>query len=345
MDSQQIVLIPDAQFDGEPDIEKEVAGDRIAFQVFRERSPDAIPPEVWRRCDAILVYHGMRIDAGVIDRLDKCRIIVRAGVGFDSVDLDHAARRRIPVCNTPDYGTSDVADHAVALMLALTRGLASYHDAVRADPVGAFVHAAAPNLLRLRGKTLGLIGLGRIGTATALRAKAFGMRVVAYDPYVARGHEIALGVDRVDRLEELLRDSHVVSLHAPLTTETERMLDERRLAALREGAILVNTARGELIDLDALYGALRQGRVAAAGLDVLPQEPPDPLPDLLRAYRDGEDWLRDRLIVTPHAAWKSAESRADARRKSAETVSFHLLRGELRNCVNHAQLAANAGGS
>ena len=129
-------------------------------------------------------------------------------------------RRGIPVCNTPDYGTSEVADHAIGLMLALRRGIVSYHQHLVADPQAGFDYACAPLVRRLRGRVFGIVGLGRIGIATALRAKAFGMSVVAYDPYVSRGAEIAVGVDRVESLEELLAVSDVVSLHCPLTDET-----------------------------------------------------------------------------------------------------------------------------
>jgi len=182
---------------------------------------------------------------------------------------------------------------------------------------------------------MGLLGLGTIGTAVALRAKAFGMRVLVYDPFLPSGQELALGVERLDRLEDLLTQADVVSLHAPLTPETTNIIGAAAIAKMKPGAVLLNTARGGLVDLDALYHGLREGHIRAAGLDVLPVEPPvEPLPRLLQAFADGEDWLKGRLLLTPHAAWSTVESREDTRTKSMETVRRFLLDGTLRNCVN-----------
>ena len=169
---------------------------------------------------------------------------------------------------------------------------------------------------RLRGRVFGVVGLGRIGIAAAIRAKAFGMSVVAFDPYVARGVEIAVGVDRVESLEALLRVCDVVSLHCPLTDETRNMINASALAKMKPEAILINTARGAIVDIDALFDALRRGDLAGAGIDVLPFEPPRADDILAIAYRDRADPLiGERLILTPHAAWSSPES--VSRRSSA----------------------------
>ncbi len=181
---------------------------------------------------------------------------------------------------------------------------------------------------RLRGRTFGVIGLGRIGTATALRAKAFGMNVIAYDPYVSRGAEIALGVDRTDRLESLLSVSDAVSLHCPLTDETRGMINATTLAAMNAHAILINTARGAIVDIPALVQALRDGVIAGAGIDVLPVEPPSADDAIALAYRTANDPIvGERLIVTPHAAWSSPESVADARRLAVRDRHAIFARG------------------
>ncbi|CAM3539959.1 C-terminal binding protein [Thalassospira profundimaris] len=329
------LLTPDAQYPDDAQIERRTAGDQVDWNIFRERSPDNIPSDVLAKCDAMVVWHEMPVTRAVIAKLDRCRIIVRAGVGFDHIDLDAAAEAGIPVCNTPDYGTSEVADHAIALMLTMRRGIGSYHRNLMDSPQGGFDHARAPLLGRLRGKTFGVVGLGRIGIATALRAKAFGMRVVAYDPLVSRGTEIAAGVDRVDRIEDLLAQSDVVSLHCPLTRESHKMINAERLAAMQPHAILINTARGAIIDIDALIDALRNGTIAGAGIDVLPVEPPAPEDAIARAYANGQDPIvGERLFLTPHAAWSSPESVADARRLSVETAMQYLRDGRLRNLVN-----------
>lgn len=329
------LLTPDAQYPDDAQIERLTSGDQVDWDIFRERSPDQIPKDALSRCDAMVVWHEMPVNADLISRLDRCKIIVRAGVGFDHIDLDAAAKAGIPVCNTPDYGTSEVADHAIALMLNLRRGIGSYHRNLMASPQEGFNHARAPLLARLRGKTFGVVGLGRIGIATALRAKAFGMRVLAYDPLVSRGTEIAVGVDRCDRLEELLAQSDVVSLHCPLTPQTHNMMNAEQLANMQPHAILVNTARGGIIDIPALLSALRDGTIAGAGIDVLPVEPPSPSDEIALAYANGNDPIvGERLFVTPHAAWSSPESVADARRLSVETAMQFLSEGRLRNLVN-----------
>ena len=335
------ILTPDAQYSDDATVERQMAGEDAQWHVFKERGAGwrAIPEQLIGDADALVVWHETLIDQPFIDRLQRCKVIVRAGVGFDHIDLEAAARAAIPVCNTPDYGTSEVADHALALLLALTRGITAYHEHLRLDPVGNYDFTRAPLVRRIRGTVMGIVGLGRIGTATALRAKAFGMRVIAFDPYLPSGTEIAVGVERVGSLEALLSVSDVVSLHAPLTAETRGMIDAAALKAMKCGAILINTARGAIVDTGALLAALAAGDIAGAGIDVLPQEPPRSDDPMALCYADlDRSGVKDRLIVTPHAAWSSPESQTDARRLSAETAMLCLRQGRLRNLVNGAEL-------
>lgn len=333
------VLTPDAQYADDGVVEKRTAGVGFHFDILRERAAGGVPAALLSGADALLVWHELPIDEAVIARLDRCRIIVRAGVGFDHIDLAAAGRAGIPVSNTPDYGTSEVADHAIALWLGLRRGVGLYDRRVRAGGEQGFLPFDAPLVQRVRGTRFGIVGLGRIGTATALRAKAFGCRVVAYDPYLPRGQEIAVGVDRVDTLDELLGSCDAVSLHAPLSSETRSMINRETLTCLPERAVLINTARGALVDPEALLEALRAGRLAGAALDVLPQEPPDPELGLLQAAAAEAAWLRGRLLLSPHAAWYSPQSQHDARRLSTETLVAYLRDGVLRNCINSEYLA------
>jgi phosphoglycerate dehydrogenase-like enzyme len=332
------VYTPDAGYDDAGALEREIIGDQVAFHADVWRDQAAVDAGLLRQADGLLVWHQIALDAPTIQRLEKCRIIVRAGVGFNNIDLAAAAARGIPVCNTPDYGTAEVADHAIALLLALERGLIPFERAMQADPVAGFDYRAFTDGRRLAGRTFAIVGLGRIGTAAALRAKAFGLRVVAFDPYLPRGQEIALGVERVDTLDALLARADILTVHAPLTPETENLLNAVSLGKLKPGATILNTARGGLIDLEALFAAMKSGHVRSAGLDVFPVEPPHPVPRLLHAHAAREPWLAGRLVVSPHAAWSSVESRRDARTKSTETMLAFLLRGELRNCVNAGQL-------
>lgn len=332
------VLVPDAQYDDDGMVERAAAGPDFAFDIHRVRRVADVPDASWRAADALLVWHEVPVDADLIARLDNCRIIMRAGVGYDHIDIEAAGQAGIPACYTPDYGTGEVADHAIALMLALRRGLATHHDNLRRDPAGLFHFGHAPLVARLRGQTLGIVGLGRIGTATALRAKGFGLRVIAYDPYLPEGQEIALGVTRYNSLARLLGDADIVSLHAPLTDETHGMIDAAALARMKPGAILINTARGAIVDLDALHAALSSGTLGGAGIDVFPEEPPPPDHPLIAAYAGQAEAFAGRLILTPHAAWYSAESRNDARRLSTERLATYLTTGRLVCCVNEAFL-------
>ena len=293
------ILTPDAQYADDGEVERAAAGDGFVFDIFREREAGRVPAERWSRADGLLVWHEVVIDRELIESLANCRIIVRAGVGFDHIDLAAAGAAGIPVCNTPDYGTSEVADHAIGMLLALRRGLAFYNERLHAAPIDHFYPAGAPMVARIRGSRLGLIGLGRIGTATALRAKAFGIDVLAYDPDLPRGQEIALGVSRTDRLEELLRTADAVSLHTPLNEHTRNIINADTLALMPAHAILINTARGALVDIDALYTALINDQLAGAALDVLPEEPPAADRPLIAAVENNDARLRYRVSTEP----------------------------------------------
>lgn len=264
------------------------------------------------------------ISAEEFKRFPKLRAVVRMGVGYDRIDRVAAAKHGVTVCNVPDYGTTEVADHAISLALALSRGLIHHHEKQRgAAPDWLLVRD--PAIRRFGSQTFGVLGLGRIGTAAALRAKALGFRVVFYDPRLPNGSELAVGMTRARSLEELLAQSNILSVHVPLTRHTKGMLGAAQFAAMPKGAIVVNTARGPTMDFDALEAALRSGHIAAAGLDVMPVEPPvDPIPSLLRAYRDRDPALEGKLIVTPHSAYWTPEAEWDIRIKSAETMAAAL---------------------
>ena len=279
----------------------------------------------------MIFRHWLR--AADLDRFSRLRAVVRMGVGYDRLDRAACAARGIVVCNVPDYGTTEVADHAIALALALRRGLLLHHDAQRGDPPAAWAPIEHPLVRRVGVQVFGIVGLGRIGTAVALRAKALGFRVIFFDPDLPNGTELGVGVERAGTLDALLQTADVLSLHAPLTPDTRGLIGARAFSRLPEGAVLVNTARGPIVDLDALAAALRESRLAGAGLDVWPTEPPEEPPHpLLAAYRAREPWLLGRLIVTPHSAFHSPQAWGDIRRKSAETMAA-ALGGRARNVI------------
>lgn len=282
--------------------------------------------------DAVMVYR-LVLTERTIARLTNCKLIVRCGVGFDNIDHRFARTRGIPVCNVPDYGTEEVADSAIGLTLALARRIGFFNSRLRRGE-GPWEWTQAAEVRRLRGRTFGVVGLGRIGTATAVRAKAFGLDVAFFDPYKPDGFDKALGVRRVERLDDLLRQSHVLSLHTPLTDETRHVIDARALGLMPRGAILVNTARGGCVDLAAVPDAIASGQLSGAGIDVLPEEPPPADHPLLAAWRDPAHPCHDRLILTPHAAFYSEEGLLDMRTKGAQTCRRALLGEPLRNVVN-----------
>ena len=297
--------------------------------------------------DVVAVWHTLWLDEVLLGRLKRCRAVIRMGVGYDNVDTDAAAAAGMPVCNIPDYGTEEVADTAMALILGLYRGVLAGAEKLAAGEAirGAdAISAAVPYVRRVRGSVLGLVGLGRIGSAVALRAKACGFEVAFYDPGREDGADKALGIRRVGSLEALLAESECVSLHCLCDANTAGLLGARALGAMRAGALLVNTARGELVDETVLAAALCSGRLAAAALDVHCHEP----------YVRGEGPLADapNLYCTPHSAWYSPESRAEMRRKGAEAALRALAApaqlagaalGEvLRNVVNQEALRRHA---
>lgn len=315
-------------------IEESSVGD-LATAEFSDHF-DNVTDEQWANADAII--NVIDVPSEHQAKLDKCRIFVTPKVGFDNLDLERWGALGIPVCNVPDYGTQEVADHAIALMMSLMKGITFHTRELKKDPRGLWRPALNPYGKRLSACTFGIIGLGRIGTATALRAKAFGMDVVFHDPYVANGADLAIGVRRVHALKELFSQCDVVSVHAPLGAETEKLINADVLASSKPGLILINTARGPIVDLDALYGALRADHIQAVGVDVLPEEPADPEHPLIKAWAANEDWIDHRLLITPHSAFYTPESVFDMRYKGGELAVSYLNGGRLENCVNEELL-------
>lgn len=333
------ILIIDPQFAEDPDIERQVAGDDFTFEIVRptgEVSTDALS-----RADAVLNCRSRhKLPAHLVAHMNKTRIVVQAGVGFNHIDLDACASRDIPVCNTPDYGTTEVADHAIGMLLSLVRGITTHNDRLKTvDDAWSTLALPLPPVRRLKGQVFGVVGLGRIGLATARRARSFGMEIVFHDPYLPPGAELSLDFKRAATLEELLGSADIVSLHCPLTSETAALIDPAAVQMMKPGSILINTSRGGVVDLDAVEAGLRTERICAAALDVLPVEPPDRTHPLIVDWSAGAEWLDGRFILTPHAAFYSPASLADMRRLSMLGLVEYLESGRLRSCVNLRELA------
>jgi D-3-phosphoglycerate dehydrogenase len=270
--------------------------------------------EVIDQCAAAegLIIMYAPITRRVISHLTKCKIIARYGVGVDTIDLKAAAEHGIIISNVPDYGTNEVADHALAMMMALTRNILKANATVKS---GVWDFRLMQPIHRLQEQTLGVIGIGRIGGAMARRAHGIGMKVIACDPYV--GRERVPDYVTLMSLDELMQKSDVVSVHCPLTDETRMMLGDKVLRRMKPTAYLVNTARGSIVDEAVLDDMLAGKKLAGAAMDVLMKEPPAGNP-LFR---------HDNFIVSPHMAWHSDSSVVDLKRKAAEEVR-RVVRGE-----------------
>jgi len=299
------VLITDAEY---PDVETferpllEAAGFSVAMS--QCRSPEQVI-EAALHADVLLVQYAP-ITRQVLEALPQIRIVSRYGVGVDNIDLDAAKELGVWVANVPDYGVREVATHALGMALSLVRHLPFFDRAVRA---GSWYYRGTGVLRRPSALTFGVLGHGRIGSAIAQMAAPCFLRVLACDPYIPN----TAWPDNVSQVnhDELFCRSDVISLHVPLTEETYRMVDRHRFGQMPEGSYLVNTARGDVVDVDDLLGALDNGRLAAAALDVLPDEPPPSSHPVLR---------HPRVLLTPHSAFFSQEAEAELRRKTVGNV-------------------------
>jgi len=303
--------------------EKKILSKYADVQVAKSTDEDNLIVEA-RDADIIMVVYA-RITERIINSATKLRGIVRYGIGVDNIDLKAASRRRIPVANVPDYCIGTVADHAFALLLALNRKLLLADNIVRTGNWGAWT-SPSPKLMGvdLEGKTLGLIGIGKIGSAVAARAKGFGMKVIAYDPYIPKEVAERLGIELVN-LETLLKNADFVSVHSPLTNETRGMIGERELKLMKKTAYIINTARGPIIQEEALYKALKNGWIAGAGLDVYTKEPPD---------RDNPLFKLENVVLTPHIAYYTQEAIWRLEMTAVEEA-IRILQGQLpKNLVN-----------
>ncbi|KIY52725.1 4-phosphoerythronate dehydrogenase [Fistulina hepatica ATCC 64428] len=305
-----------------------------------DRKLAELPDELCARVHGLFIFRRFLTEED-IERFPKLRVVVRMGVGFDCLDRKALAARGVKVRRIHHYGTGEVADHAIALALAMRRGIMMYHSYwLPATPAGPprippWEQQQTAMTLRPSVRTLGILGLGRIGTATVLRAKPFGWRIIFYDPYLPNGVDRALSIERVRTIEELFQQSDTLSVHVPLTSETAKFVNERLLRMMPQNAVLVNTSRGGVVDLDGLEKVLKDDHLAGAGLDVVPVEPPVPntLHPLLEAYRRQDEWIRGRLVVTPHVAFASPDSLVDIREKSAWCMREVLCEGKDTNVI------------
>lgn len=284
----------------------------------------------WERVIAIVTSHLPTLSRSILKECSKLRLVARLGIGIDNIDLDAASEMGICVCNVPDYGVEEVADTAFAHILSLFRQTTFLHIAIKEGETFStqqqlFDKAKASR--RLRGKTLGLLGMGNIGMAVCLRAKAFGFNILVFDPYLRGGMEKAIGgLTHTDSVEELIQKSDCVSIHCPLTMETTNIINEDRLRLFKKDAFLVNTSRGGQIDEKALVNALKEGRLAGAALDVNEEEP--------FTYKGSIFEGVQNIVLTPHSGWYSKESFEEVHTAVIDAVQYCLTHSDPKGIKN-----------
>lgn len=317
------VVVTDYEFE-HAEVERAlVEGAGFDFYEYQIKDPDELIPIV-KDADAIMTQYS-DVNEKVIDSLEHCRMIIRYGIGYNNIDVDAATKRGIIVCNVPDYSVEEVSDHTVAMILALARKLKNVDGALQN---GSWGYRNALPLKRFADSTVGFVGFGRIAQAVARKLAGFRVKTLAYDPYMKPEVIESFGAVPAS-LETVLKESDYVSIHSPLTKGTHHMIGKNELALMKPTACIVNTARGGVLDEEALIEALEAGKLGGLGLDSYEVEP---------ISSDSPFLHRDNVIVTSHAAWYSETAIADLQRKTAEEV-VNVLQGNMPfSCVNKSVL-------
>ena len=308
------VVVTDYEFaslDREREILGRVGAELIATQC---RSEDELI-KIARDADGLLNLYFGPISRRVIESLTRCKVISRYGIGIDTIDIPAATEHGIIVTNVPSYCIDEVSDHTMALILGCARKIVLLNSKVKNRE---WDFKISKPIFRLKGKVLGLIGFGKIARTIARKAKVFGFNLLFYDPYISEEIIKKYPAESVS-LKELLKESDFVSIHTPLNQETRHLLGEEQFKIMKDTAFLINTARGGIVDTEALYKALREGWIAGAALDIIEGVPPLTSQDLLLKL--------ENVIVTPHAAWYSEESIIELQESAAEEVA-RVLKGE-----------------
>ena len=287
------------------DIEENLFDDIDASVVVGHAEDESQLVDLARGADALLVEYA-EVTEAVLEELDRLKVISRTGIGVDNIDVDAATERGIAVTNVPSYCEEEVATHTLALVLSVVRNTAQYTAAIK---TGTWDWKVAEPIRPMLGKTMGFVGYGKIPRMVTELAEGFDWEYLVYDPYIDKEDLSDQPVEKVD-FDELLESSDIISIHAPLVEDTHHLFDREAFEKMRDEAILINTARGPIVDEDALYRALRDGMISGAGLDVMSDEPvtTSPLFEM------------DSIVVTPHVAWYSERSLTELRRKAAENI-------------------------
>lgn len=303
-------------FDHPSETEKEILGDLVGMEMGEDT-------------EVLMVWHD-QVDEDYIKSMPNLRGVQRYGVGFDNLDIEFLKSKGIRCANNPDYGVHEVSDTALTFIMMASRGVLKYNS-VAQGLTDTWQENIQPSIKRSDATTVGVIGAGRIGSSVLQKCKAIGFDTAFYDPYKPSGWEKVLSAKRFDSLDELLANSDIVSIHCPLGSETEGMINEAFVNSMKMGSTLVNTARGKLLShTDVLYDSLKSNHLAGAFLDVIPQEPP--MDDkLISAWRNNEDWLAGRLVINPHTSYYSQSAIKDMITSAAKNALMMFQGREIRN--------------
>ncbi|PIN84646.1 MAG: 2-hydroxyacid dehydrogenase [Candidatus Diapherotrites archaeon CG11_big_fil_rev_8_21_14_0_20_37_9] len=312
-------------------LDPKLLGKDIEVKLLQQPDEKKLFPEI-EDADALIVDKTL-ITAYTLEKLTKCKIIARFGIGYDNVDIKSAGKNGIYVCNCPDFCHEEVADHAVGLMLSMTRNIVGYNNGLLKGDKSKWRPFGLASTKRLRDKTIGLIGLGRIGKEVAKRLQGFRVKVLFYDPNVSAITGNDYGAIKANSVEELASKSDIVSFHLPLNPETKVMANDNFFSNLKKGAYLINTSRGGILDTKALLRAMKKGIVEKAALDVLEEEPINFDEPLIKKWLADEK-LQSHLILTPHVAFYSPESTEEIQGKILKNIHLAFAGKQPINCVN-----------
>ena len=321
-----------------PDIEKKIFENQAEVYCLNERDEKKFPEEI-SQADGLLVWH-TKISEITFKKLKKHTAVVRYGVGYENIDLKAAEKYGVIFANTPDYGVDEVADTTCAMILNFVRKISLYNDRTKKYFGNWQAEVIKINkdfpIKRTSDHKLGIIGMGRIGSSVAIKLKSFNMEVGFYDPHKESGYEKVFGIKRYDSLEDLKKNSTIISINATLTNETKKMINKQFIETLNENTILINTARGAIIEnLDIIFKGLQSKKIAAVGLDVLPEEPPSKNEMLIKAWLDSNQDFNDRIIVNPHAGYYSTKSLVEMRSKASNNLLNYIKNKKLVNVIKY----------
>ena len=314
-----------------PDIEKKIFKNIADIVCLNESNENNFPSEI-SQADGLLVWHA-KIGEKTFRKLKKNIAIVRYGVGYDNIDVKSANHYGITFANTPDYGVDEVADSTCALILNSIRQIKLYDNMSKVPNLKWQRHSNF-EIKRTNEHKLGIIGCGRIGTSVSIKMKSFGIDIAFYDPYKPSGYEKSFGIKRFDSLEELISFSSIISLHTPLDSATNSLINKNNIIKFNKGTILINTARGRIVDsLDTLLFGLEQDYLSFIGLDVLPEEPPNTKEKLIKLWKN-PSVFSDRIIINPHSAYYSKTSWIEMRQKASLNIKDFLIDSKINNRIN-----------